>query len=383
MLAFATLMMAACANNDLVDEGLVSEEVPQAIGFETFANKATRATENNSESYVENDLSSHHGTFNVWASKKIESQANWLEVYSKTNPGTVTGTPWVANPLKYWDKAATSYCFYAAAPSTPSWVYTNATTSDGSTGYLTLTDYVLEGTADDNLATKTATPSTSWKESTGDDLDLMIAAPCSVANSAYNKATPDKVNMDFIHILSRLNIAVKATDNNIVVKALEVHRLKNKGSFNENASLSNGEGNTPDVLASGTIKRWGTTSSVEIATGVAYTLKGNLGTGLALTKDATAVYTHEYLIMPQVQTKTENCVGTGSAPSTDAYIYLEYTVNGETYKTYYGLAQAFGVTSLAFNEGWQNTLTLTISPATIEFTADAAAWATGTTYPIN
>ena len=388
MLALASMMMAACANNDLVDD-LVKEEVPQAIGFETFAQKATRATENSNANYGENDLSSHHSTFKVWASKKIESQANWLEVYSNTNPGTVTyGTAWVADPLKYWDKAATSYCFYAAAPAEPDWVYTNATTSDGSTGYLTLTNYVLKGTANDNLATGANTAlGTTWKAKThdGKDLDLMIAAPCSVANDNYNKATPDKVNMDFIHILSRLNIAVKATDDNIVVKALEVHRLKNKGSFDENASLSNGEGNTPDVLASGTIKRWGTTSSVNIDTDVAYKLVGNLGTGpgLALTKNATAVYTHEYLIMPQVQTKTENCVGTGSAPSTDAYIYLEYTVNGETYKTYYGLAQAFGVTSLAFNEGWQNTLTLTISPATIEFTADAAAWATGTTYPID
>ena len=71
MLAFATLMMAACANNDLVDEGVLKEEVPQAIGFETFANKATRATENNDKAYVENDLSNHHGTFKVWASKKL------------------------------------------------------------------------------------------------------------------------------------------------------------------------------------------------------------------------------------------------------------------------------------------------------------------------
>ena len=35
MLALASMMMAACANNDLVDEGVV-KETPQAIGFETF-----------------------------------------------------------------------------------------------------------------------------------------------------------------------------------------------------------------------------------------------------------------------------------------------------------------------------------------------------------
>ena len=368
MLALASMMMAACANNDLVDD-LVKEEVPQAIGFETFAQKATRATENNDEDYVENDLSNHHGTFKVWASKKLADNSY---VYAKTNPGTVTWTTvWTANPLKYWDKAATNYYFYAAAPSEPSWVYTNATDDNGSTGYLKLDNYTLAGTAADNLATGSNTTLTaSWKGK-GADKDLMIAAPCPVQNTAYNKATPDEVNLDFIHILSRLNIAVKATEANIKIKTLNVCGLKNKGSFNENAALGD------DVLANGTIKRW------DVDPDDTYTLAGAL-TDAALT--STPVYTHEYLIMPQVQTNTEEWKGQGIAPSTDAYIYLEYTVDSETFKTYYGLAQAFGIaknSSLAFNEGWQNTLTLTISPATIVFTADAAAWDTGTTYPID
>ena len=181
-------------------------------------------------------------------------------------------------------------------------------------------------------------------------------------------------------LLKRQDITIyDIKEDKIIIKTLDVCGLNNKGSFDENASLSNGEGKTPDVLASGTIKRWGTTSSVEIATGVAYTLKGNLGTdGLALTKNASAVYTHEYLIMPQVQTNLEGCNGKGTAPLTDAYIYLEYTVDGELFKTYYGLAHAFGIatnSSLAFNEGWQNTLNITISPVAITFTADAAVWA--------
>lgn len=367
MLALASMMMAACANNDLVDD-LVKEEVPQAIGFETFAQKATRATENNDKDYVANDLSNHHGTFKVWASKKLATAA-YVDVYAANNPGTVTWTDvWTASPLKYWDKAAVNYYFYAAAPSEPSWVYTNATDDDGSTGYLTLANYTLAGTANDNLATgSNATLTASWKGKTGADKDLMIAAPCSVAKATYNVADPAAVNLDFIHILSRLNIAVKATGNNIVLKALDVYGLKNKGTFNENATLDS------DELVDGTYKRWGTATLDGT-----YTLKGALGSGLALT--STAVYTHEYLIMPQVQTNTKGCEGEGTAPADDAYIYLEYTVDGETFKTYYGLAQAFKIaknSSLAFNEGWQNTLTLTISPDAIVFTADAAAWGEG------
>lgn len=366
MLAFATMMMAACANNDLVD-ALVKEEVPQAIGFETFAQKATRATENNNKDYVANDLSNHHVTFKAWASKVLAS-GTYVDVYAAGSPGIVTWTDvWTANPLKYWDKAAENYYFYAAAPSEPSWVYTNATSNDGSTGYLTLANYTLAGTANDNLATGSNTTLTaSWKSTTGNDKDLMIAAPCPVANATYNKADPAAVNLDFIHILSRLNIAVKATEANIIIETLDVCGLKNKGSFDENTNLGS------DVLANGTIKRWGTTS-----VDGSYTLAGAL-TDAALT--STPVYTHEYLIMPQVQTNTQEWKGQGTAPSTDAYIYLEYTVDGETFKTYYGLAQAFGIaknSSLAFNEGWQNTLTLTISPDAIVFTADAAAWGEG------
>ena len=71
MLAFASLMMAACANNDLVDD-LVKEEVPQAIGFETFAQKATRATENSNGEYSL-DLNDHHTSFKVWGYKNVQT----------------------------------------------------------------------------------------------------------------------------------------------------------------------------------------------------------------------------------------------------------------------------------------------------------------------
>ena len=50
----------------------------------------------------------------------------------------------------------------------------------------------------------------------------------------------------------------------------------------------------------------------------------------------------------------------------------------EIFEKYYNLAQIFGMTSgssLAFNEGWENTLTLTIGPASIDFKATVATWA--------
>ena len=49
MMAAAATMFAACTQSDFVNE--VSEEAPQAIGFETFVNKSTRA-ENSSAACI-------------------------------------------------------------------------------------------------------------------------------------------------------------------------------------------------------------------------------------------------------------------------------------------------------------------------------------------
>lgn len=356
MLAAAALMFAACAETDFVNPVPVNEG--EVIGFETFANLPTKATENNNKTYTENDLQNHHTTFKVWASKQLADDS-YVDVYA--TPGTVTyaSSTWTASPLKYWDKAASKYYFYAAAPADLGWEYSEVT--DGSDGYLTLADFELYG---ENLANGTNTATgTSWIGKA--DKDLLIAAPCPVDKGSYNKPTPDKVNLDFIHILSRLNIAVKTTTTGVVLTKLDVVGLVKAGDFNENASL------TPDVLADGTTKRWN-------ADGAKYTLSG---AGLAaLTKDVAAVYTHEYLIIPQLALRQNSCNGLGAAPANDAYVQIEYTLNGEPYKVFYGLAEVFGKNigeSLAFNEGWQITLTISIEPDAISFTGDVAIWGEG------
>lgn len=366
MLAAATMMLAACAETELVNEVNV-ESTPQAIGFETFANKATRATEN-SNAATTWDLEDHHSNFNVWASKEITT-GNYVEVWASGTPGTATlvSGSWTPAPKKYWDKAALNYHFYAAAPADLGWIYSNATSGNGSTGFLKLNSYTLQGTANDNLATNTDDDHESWGSTLGNDVDLMIAEECSKDRDSYKSAAPANVALVFDHILSRLNILVKKTgDATIVVKALDVCKLNNSGAFNEN-------GATIDP-AVGSFGRWTPTSST-------YTLSMY---GAPLTLSSTAVYTHEYLVIPQAQQNTEETVNQGVAPATDAYIYINYTVNGEEYHTYYGLAQVFGVakdSNLAFNEGWQNTLTINIAPDEILFNANVALWADPTPTP--
>ena len=398
-LAAATTLFAACVQTDVVTD--IPEPQQQAISFETFANKQTRAENSSATAY--NDLSNHHTSFYVWASKQVAdntqspASTKYVSVYADATPGTVgfSSSSWTASPLKYWDKTATSYEFYAAAPAvqnttTPAygWVATN---TNGASGYLTFNNFVLKGEAKDNLASVSSN-SDSWKdliktvdgtETKPNDIDLMIAAPCNVLNANY-KTTPCAVNLDFIHILSRLNINVMAAASSPTINliALEVHGLKNKGSFNENASLQIDE--TIDEITQehtkiyanlneGTHLRWGQPTTDNTFT---YTLGAYLGEEedeLQLTDKPFA--THKYLIIPQTVTGTPANANIASAPSGEAYLKINYTVDGEAFEAYYSLATAFGVETLAFNEGWQNTLNITISPETITFTADAAKWA--------
>lgn len=370
MLAAAALMFAACAQFDTVNE--VPESEPQAIGFDTYAQLPTRATENTSSSDYSPALETHHTTFKVWASKQLADNS-YVDVYA--TPGTVSyaASKWTASPLKYWDKSASNYQFYAAAPSAMDWAYNESVADDGSTGYITLTSaYSLEGTTNDNIATRSIALKNTWLGSSGNDKDLMIAAACKVVNATYNKPEPDAVGLNFIHILSKLNIAVSTTEANVVLKALNVCGLNNtSASFNENTDIDGDtdfDNDDMTALQSGSHKRWATASG-------SYTL--GLGDELALIKDASAVYTHEYLVMPQLQTRQDDCKGLGTEPAHDAYIYIEYTLGGELYKTYYGLAEAFAIdkgSALPFNEGWQNTLTITIQPDAIVFTGKVAVW---------
>lgn len=406
-LAAATTLFAACVQTDVVTD--IPEPQQQAISFETFVNKATRGAENSTET-SNLALNDHHETFKVWASKTLANEEQ-VEVYNNNTVTYYTTTEtWIADPLKYWDKAASAYYFYAAAPANINWTcssYYNEIFKFNE-GFLGLSNYTLKGTSNDNLASKTST-NDSWKDLTNaTDKDLMIAEWTNAYYLEGLKPGDDgnfdyTVHFNFYHILSRLNINVKATTDAIItttgegenlvrtttyspdikLTALDVVRLKNKGSFTEMkiTTTTNEETNEEittvtdfENLSAGTHQRWGTATLDGT-----YTLSAHLGTGTnELQLTSTAQATHQYLIIPQLVSNEDAYANKGTAPTTDAYIKINYTVNGEPFEAYYSLAKAFGIAkdaTLAFNEGWQNTLNITISPNVIEFSAAATKWA--------
>ena len=365
MIAAAATLFAACAGNDTFKE--ISNDSP--IDFSTIAEKATKA-ENSGEDYTW-DLKDHHTTFRVWGYKNTSATAvfNGEEVRYES-------TKWTYTDNRYWDKAATAYSFYAYAPSTTGVFKFNGVTGIASqkAGYFTIESaYTKFG---ENVSPKDKiTAVTSWKNAET-DVDLMIAEKAEYEGGALTSAMANKVTLNFIHILSRLNITLKASDDfypkvangdKIHVSNITIGHMNNSGTFNE----SSASGTT---LSNGTHTRWTATGNNDYSYNINY--------------DATqaANYVVETLIIPQtagVETITLNGDEVTNDTETKPYIKIAYTISNnagtvsENFVAYYNLASLFGKTGdqvLPFNEGWQNTLNITIAPGIINFDGKVAPW---------
>lgn len=369
-LAAATTLFAACVQTDVVTD--IPEPQQQAISFETFANKQTRADEPPAASAT--NLETHHDAFSVWASKKL-TESEYVDVYGgKSTLGTVTydanattEIKWKASPLKFWDKAALNYYFYAAAPTDANWVLnstegvsTNNTV--GTNGKFTLTGFTLIGT---NLVNGTQIePVGTWDNIHGDK-DLMVATPVTFNDiNSYTKADPDPVSFTFRHILSKFNIKVKGIDlaaysATIKLNALNVVGLNNVANYTESSETACDWSNWTD-------------------TNDPLTLVGGWSDP-SLTLGTNYLYTHEYLVIPQT-VDHDTWMNKGTAP-TVPYIYIDYNItttgtstSTENFKSYYSLADIFGDTNLVFAEGGQYTLSVSIAPDVIEFETTETSW---------
>lgn len=354
MLAAAALMFAACAQFDTVND--VPESEPQAIGFDTYAQMTTRAAENSTATET-NALSGHHGSFEVWAYKNTAT--NYVFGTNK-NQGVrvaydVLNLKWGYTGTKYWDKAASRYEFYAAAPEGQDWVL-NANTDSQADDYFTLANFELTGTTLSNSTSLTSSFSTVG------DIDLMIASaePVTTIPPASNT-----VQLDFNHILSRLNISVKkganiAVGDLLALTGISVNNLVKNGSFTEEIA----------AVQDGTTQRWSAAS-----TPADYDITGNTLTEVT----TTATYVFQALVIPQ-RANAEDLKRDGSdvnATDSEPYLTLSYTIAGEPYSATFNLSKAFApapATYYDFFEGYQHTLNITIDASAILFEANAFVW---------
>ena len=237
LIAAAAAMFAACQQEDVIIDQSSNLEKP--ISFGTYTPNMTRAENaENSSAKVKNGLESYHNTFRVWGYKNILTSSTDVYTNTKVFDGTddksvvthgksnyspfTEDDDWVYAPVRYWDAAATNYEFHAAAPADKQtdglladafWTWTETEIESGKTdgkgaGKFTTADFTVNGESLPFNTGVTGQTDDVFGKGTTKDVDLMIAQDV-VEYTIF--PTTNHIQLDFSHILSRLNIAVRTT----------------------------------------------------------------------------------------------------------------------------------------------------------------------------
>ena len=328
LLAATTMMLAACAQTDVVNE-VVTEEAPQAIGFEGFANKTTRAEINGIDGLKT-------AKFKVWGYKGPKgTTTDWTKQQTVFDGTTVeydaTNTLWKPTDTKYWDKL-TNYNFYAAAPAVPTGSAKYSIQSDmdaANPGYITIT----------NVASGKSTASN----------DFMIARGGAEGVDGDYTDQHSLVAFDFHHTMAKLSFKLAAN----IAENIKVTSLKMTGWNNGVGTFTQKLDDTPDELEH---SEWGITTVAGEAILVG---EGAGDETVTLPSNTEAVELQDtYIMVPQT-----------IAANTLAFT-INYEIDGETYTAHVGTlakAQIWGTDS-------HTTYTITVGPDVINFSATVCPW---------
>ena len=229
IIAAAALLAAACAKTYEV-----KETTPPAIGFGTWTETLTKATNHDptSASFGAND------NFSVYGHKTLSSGSS---VVFKGTTVSYNGTAWTYSPKRFWDNSATQYVFYAVSPA----------------------GLVTSATQSSNAFTGTLSGSATFDGNT----DVLVAAEKTV--TTYTSA----VDLKFHHIASLLDLKVRKTndlelgtedENNYIkveITSISLSQIDATGTFT--IDQYTGENKVPGK-ASGSI--WSTNSTASKAT---------------------------------------------------------------------------------------------------------------------
>ena len=378
MIAAAALTFAACSQDVLVEENL-KNDVEQPFIFEAFADKTTRANETNST-----NLYDFYKTFDVYGWKTVESTPKSVfshvavghftgdtqgEVVYKTSPakpsdewGATIAAGWYYENVRYWDKVATGYEFFAIAPyeTTPAPALTVAAGATNIAIGSSTDKYDIS--TEKNLVSGVAVTTTTGitpiadKKYFGFNKDYMLADKSTTKNAL--------VALNFHHILTKLNVKVTKQDtytgaSDLVINEIKIANLKKTGYFAYTTNMT-----TCGWTSDGT-----------------YNLV-NTGDYLLATKTTNPVYSGYYWFQTLIFPQTLTCKATGAKASatdlTDRYLYVKYTIGAEVFEAYYDLANAFGMTAAdqtyVFAQGSEYTLNIKVGPEPIIFDATVTPW---------
>lgn len=361
-IAAGALIFASCSNSELLND-IQDEQVE--IGFSTFKENLTRAE--NSTATEKHGLNTHHTAFKVWGYKTVNGTPS--NVFVGTQVDYTANSIWEYSPLRFWDKSATDYKFFAAAPAAASWAFAN--------DKFTLTTFTVDG------ATIAASSAIDADANFGAK-DIMISEDVTVLPAKY---TSEKVQLNFIHLLTRLNIGVKKASpvlDDYVVKltSIKVFNLVDGADFSEATA----------AVQDGSIARWSANNVISN--------NSKLGYGYTTQTVVTTSYNYVYqsLFIPQEIEYVADVPlnGTGLGNDSEPYLNIQYTIYAsdgttalDSYSYFYNLADMFNGNGankdddVAFNEGYMNNLMITINPVAINFEANVYEWKPTTDTEVN
>lgn len=374
LIAAAAMIMVSCAQNEKLFNDL-QDDNKTVIGFTSYSQKATRG-----DTEVSTNLEYYHNTFAVYGTKQstVDNTIQYLFGGKAEAAGTQNGVTcsyldptlptvlgdWRYDDPRFWEKQA-NFDFIAYAPVSdynPIRYYYGAADAlvGATTNYFKSTaTYTLEGT---NIQ---ATPSTTEKVKgfnvNGHDLDLMVSAHSGPISGAAHQ---EYVNLEFRHILSKLNVKVakgEGLNNSIVkVKEITITGFKNSGDYN---STTYDPGNTTGWTLASTAAAYNMTNTAETTLNDgSYAANSNVFTAGA------PYFFIESLIIPQAIADDQITVTVKYSIKASAINNLEqdFTFAFDLYDL---------VNMRTFREGYNYTLFCTIQPDIIKFDATTATWA--------
>lgn len=374
MIAAAAALFAACSDTDTIKES-IEDNNPQPFTFSAYADKVTKGTNSSNlqdfytvfgvygfKNVTRNSVATDETVFENVPNEFFATDAQGSTVYKTagTKPSdewAFTANSWYYENVRYWDKMANSYSFFAIAPyeATPAPALDVKATYDNIKIGTSSSKYDIS--TEKNLAiagTPNAVPQAALTYS-GFSKDYMLAAK--------NSARTSDVTLVFNHILAKLNVKIVKADTYKGKQELKVNELKIAGLAKEGYYEYNTNFTTDSWHATGTYAR-------DITADYSLTAQTNYS----------GCYWLETLMFPQ----TTTCSILGAQPTAtamnDMYLYIKYQIGSETYEAYYDFAAIWKENAqvndtFSFAQGSEYTLTLTVGPDPIHFAAQVTQWA--------
>jgi hypothetical protein len=345
MIAAAAALLTACSDSEKLTNEFSQPTQNNTIGFVTYSEKTTRADQSNSV-----NLYDFYKTFDVYSWKTVEGTTSSVfehtpveyfttdtqgDVVYHTSPAkpsdewgaqsswaTNNFKGWFYESIRYWDKLATAYSFFAIAPyeATPDPALT-VTNNSTNIAIGDANDY-YDIRSEKNLAIENSSI-INEKRYFGFTKDYMLADKSATKNQL--------VTLTFHHILTKLNVKVFIQDTytgkqEVTIKDLKIVGLENNGYFAYNTNMT----------TNGWTTKAGTTDNTyELEIPEDYPIKNNA------TKNYSGYYWIQTLVFPQTLTCKSNKAQSNNTGLDDKYLYIEYTIGSETYKAYYDLCYTF------------------------------------------